>query len=145
MKIGNSFFVVVAAAMAVMISNTVFAAEQTINAEARVFKPEIIYAQPGDTIVWTNMTSHMVTSVEGLIPEGAKPFIGQMGENLQVILDKEGVYGYVCTPHLGFGMVGVIVVGKPVNLEAAVKYTQDKYTGTPIARLLGKFKQVKAQ
>jgi pseudoazurin len=145
MKIAISFFAVITTAVAVMISNPAFAAEQTVNAEARAFKPDIIYAQPGDTVVWTNMTSHMVTTVEGLIPEGAKPFAGQMGENLQVTLDKEGVYGYVCTPHLGFGMVGVIVVGKPVNLEAATKYLQDKYTGTPIARLLGKFKQVKAQ
>ena len=142
MKIATSF---VAFAIAMMVSNAVFAAEQTINAEARAFKPDIIYIQPGDTVGWVNMTSHMTSSVEGLIPEGATPWQSQLGENLQVTLDKEGVYGYVCTPHLGFGMVGVIVVGKPTNLEAVIKYTQDKYTGTPIARLLGKFKQVKAQ
>jgi pseudoazurin len=145
MKIATSFFAVITTVFAVMISNSAFAAEQTINAEARAFKPDIIYVQPGDTVGWTNMTSHMVASVEGLIPEGAKPWQGQLGEDLQVTLDKEGVYGYVCTPHLGFGMVGVIVVGKPTNLEAATKYLQDKYTGTPIARLLGKFKQVKPQ
>ena len=142
MKIATSF---VAFAIAMMVSNAVFAAEQTINAEARAFKPDIVYIQPGDTVGWVNMTSHMTSSVEGLIPEGAKSWQSQLGENLQVTLDKEGVYGYVCTPHLGFGMVGVIVVGKPTNLEAVIKYTQDKYTGTPIARLLGKFKQVKAQ
>ena len=142
MKTTSSF---IAVTFAVMISSSVFAADQTVNAEARAFKPDIIYIQPGDTVGWTNMTSHMVASVEGLIPEGAKPFQGQLGENLKVTLDKEGAYGYVCTPHLGFGMVGVIVVGKPTNLEAAIKYIQEKYTGTPIARLLGKFKQVKAQ
>ena len=142
MKTTSSF---IAVTFAVMISSSVFAADQTVNAEARAFKPDIIYIQPGDTVGWTNMTSHMVASVEGLIPEGAQPFQGQLGENLKVTLDKEGVYGYVCTPHLGFGMVGVIVVGKPTNLEAAIKYIQEKYTGTPIARLLGKFKQVKAQ
>ena len=142
MKLTTSFITCV---FAVMISSSVFAADQTVNAEARAFKPDIVYIQPGDTVGWTNMTSHMVASVEGMIPEGAQPFQGQLGENLKVTLDKEGVYGYVCTPHLGFGMVGVIVVGKPTNLDAVVKYTQDKYTGTPFARLLGKFKQVKAQ
>ena len=135
----------IAFAIAVLISGSVLAAEQTINAEARAFKPDIIYIQPGDTVGWTNMTSHMSSSVEGLIPEGAQPWQGQLGENLQITLDKEGVYGYVCIPHIGFGMVGVIVVGKPTNLEAVINYTKEKYTGTPIARLLGKFKQVKAQ
>ena len=145
MKKATSVLAVIASVITVMLSNSALAAEQSVNAEARAFKPDIIYIQPGDTVGWTNMTSHMVASVEGMIPEGAQPFQGQLGENLKVTLDKEGVYGYVCTPHLGFGMVGVIVVGKPTNLDAVVKYTQDKYTGTPFARLLGKFKQVKAQ
>ena len=141
----TGLFAVIVTAINLTLSNYVFAAEQTINAEARIFKPDIIYVQPGDTVGWTNMTSHMTASVEGLIPEGATPWQSQLGENLKITLDKEGVYGYVCTPHLGFGMVGVIVVGKPTNLEAATKYLQEKYTGTPYARLLGKFKQVKAQ
>ena len=145
MKTATSFLAVIASVITVMLSNSALAAEQTINAEARAFKPDIIYVQPGDTVGWINMTSHMTASVEGMIPEGATPWQGQLGENLKVTLDKEGVYGYVCVPHLGFGMVGVIVVGKPTNLDAVVKYTQEKYTGTPYARLLGKFKQVKAQ
>jgi len=141
----TSFYSVIAGVLAIMASNNALAAEVEVNAEARAFKPDIVYIQPGDTVSWVNMTSHMTSSVEGMIPEGATPWQSQLGENYKVTLDKEGVYGYVCTPHLGFGMVGVIVVGKPTNLDAVVKYTQDKYTGTPYARLLGKFKQVKAQ
>ena len=34
-------------------------------------------------------------------------------------MDKEGIYGVKCTPHYGMGMVALIVVGKPVNLEQA--------------------------
>lgn len=142
MKIATRF---IAFAVAVMISGSAYAAEHTINAEARAFKPDIIYIQPGDTVGWINMTSHNSVSVEGVIPEGATPWQGQLGENLKVTLDKEGVYGYVCQPHIGFGMMGVIVVGKPTNLEAVTKYVQEKYTGTPFARLLGKLKQVKVQ
>ena len=142
MKITTSCIVF---AIAVMISHSVFAAEHTVNAEARAFKPDIIYIQPGDTVGWINMTSHNSVSVEGVIPEGATPWQGQLGENLKVTPDKEGVYGYVCQPHIGFGMMGVIVVGKPTNLEAVTKYVQEKYTGTPFARLLGKLKKVKAQ
>ena len=145
MKKVTSFLAVITSVITVMLCNTAWAAELSVNAEAREFKPDIVYIQPGDSVGWTNMTSHMVSSVEGVIPEGATPWQGKLGENLQVTLTKEGVYGYVCTPHLGFGMVGLIVVGKPTNLDAATKYIQEKYTGTPIARLLGKLKQVKAQ
>ena len=37
---------------------------------------------------------------------------------------EEGVYMYQCTPHLGMGMIGAIVVGGPANLETvkALKY-----------------------
>lgn len=145
MKKVISIIAAVAGLFTVALSGSVLAAEQTVNAEAREFKPDIIYIQPGDTVGWTNMTSHMVASVEGVAPEGSQPFQGKLGENLQIKLDKEGIYGYVCTPHLGFGMVGLIVVGKPSNLETAEKALKEKYTGTPIARLLGKLKQVKAQ
>ena len=145
MKITTSFSAVIAFAIAIMISNSALAAEHTINAEARAFNPDIIYIQPGDTVGWINMTSHNSVSVEGVMPEGATPWLGKLGENLKVTPDKEGVYGYVCQPHIGFGMMGVIVVGKPTNLEAVTKYVQEKYTGTPFARLLGKLKKVKAQ
>jgi pseudoazurin len=42
-----------------------------------------------------------------------------MNEQITVTLDKEGVYGVKCTPHYGMGMVALVVVGKPVNLDAA--------------------------
>lgn len=141
----TKLFAIIIAAVAIVTVNPVFAAEQVINAEARIFNPDIAYIQPGDTVRFTNMTSHLAASIDGLIPEGATPFAGKLGENLQVTLDKEGVYGYVCTPHLGFGMMGVIVVGKPTNLEAATKYAGEKYTGTPFARIIGKLKKVQAQ
>ncbi|MBI4005307.1 MAG: hypothetical protein HY356_01455 [Gammaproteobacteria bacterium] len=116
----------------------------TINAEARVFNPDIIYIQPGDTISWINMTSHNTVSVDGLIPEGATPWRGQLGENLKVTLEKEGVYAYVCEPHIGFGMVGVIVVGKPANLEDVKAYA-DKNLQGPFRRIISKLNKVAIQ
>ena len=112
-----------------------------VNAEARVFNPDILYVKPGDTIHWTNMTSHDMGSVDGLIPEGAKPWKGTMGENLSVTLDVEGVYGYACPVHLGFGMMGVIVVGKPVNIGSEMAYAQEKLEG-PNRRIIGKLLKV---
>ena len=114
----------------------------TINAQARIFKPDTIYINPGDTVHWVNMTSHNTVSVEGLIPEGAKSWRGNIGENFQVKLDVVGIYPYVCEPHIGFGMVGVVVVGKPDNLEEVIQYAKDNLEG-PYRRLIGKLIKVK--
>lgn len=113
-----------------------------INAEARIFKPDILYINPGDTVHWQNMTSHNTVSVEGMIPEGADPWRGALGENLQVTLDVEGIYAYVCEPHIGFGMVGLIIVGHPTTLDEVKKYAQENLQG-PYRRLLGKLIKVK--
>ncbi len=118
-----------------------FAEEYVINAQARVFAPAIVYVQPGDTVRWTNMTSHNTVSQEGLIPEGAEGWRGDLGENLSVTLDVEGVYAYVCEPHIGFGMVGAIVVGEPVNIDQAMEYARENLEG-PYRRLLGKLIKV---
>jgi pseudoazurin len=62
---------------------------------------------------------HDAASIDGMIPDGAEPFKGKMNEQITVTVDKEGVYGVKCVPHYGMGMVALIVVGKPANLEQA--------------------------
>ena len=114
----------------------------TINAEARLFRPNTLYINPGDTVGWINMTSHDTVSVEGLIPEGAMHWSGKLGQNLKIKLDVEGIYAYVCQPHIGFGMVGLIIVGKPTNLEEVIQYAKDNLQG-PFRRLIGKLIKVK--
>lgn len=112
-----------------------------VNAEARVFNPDILYINPGDTVHWQNMTSHNTVSVDGMIPDGAQPWRGTLGENLQITLDVEGIYAYVCEPHIGFGMVGLIIVGHPTTLDEVKKYAQENLQG-PYRRLLGKLIKV---
>ena len=118
----------------------VFAEDHVINAEARRFAPDIIYIQPGDNVGFTNMTSHNAVSIDSMLPEGAEPFRGNLGQNLQLTLEVEGVYAYVCEPHLGFGMVGLIIVGEPTNLEAAREAAMQLQG--PYRRILGKLKKV---
>jgi len=85
-----------------------------------VFQPDFVQAAPGDTVTFVATDKgHDAESVKGMIPDGAEPFKGKMSEGFTVTLDKEGVYGVKCTPHYGMGMVALIVVGKPVNLEQA--------------------------
>ena len=66
-----------------------------------------------------NQSSYDAESIKGMIPDGAEPFKGKMNEQITVAFDKEGVYGVKCTPHYGMGMVALVVVGKPVNLDQA--------------------------
>ncbi len=104
------------------------AEEHLIKAAGVKFDPQITFAQPGDTITWTNMPAHDTASIEGMIPEGAEPWRSKMGENFTITVEKEGAYVYQCTPHVGAGMVGAIVVGNdsPSNLEAVESHPQNK-------------------
>lgn len=115
-----------AAFAAVLLAGTVQAAEieiQMLNKGEKgsmVFQPDYVVAAPGDTITFVPTDkSHDAESIKDMIPEGATPFKGKMNEKISVTLDKEGVYGVKCTPHYGMGMVALIVVGKPTNLEQA--------------------------
>ena len=143
MKIKN-ILLAVAATTALSVSAFVSAADHTIKAGARAFETPILYMAAGDNVAFTNMNSHNTVSVEGLIPDGATPWASGMGENLALTLDVPGIYSYVCQPHIGFGMVGVIVVGdvSQADLDAYKQKAMDTLQG-PYRRLLGKINKIK--
>ena len=89
------------------------------------FEPAFLKVAPGDTVTFVaqDMT-HNSESFAGKIPEGAEAWKGKINEEVSVTLSEPGVYMYQCTPHLGMGMIGAIVVGEPTNLEAVkgIKY-----------------------
>ncbi len=93
------------------------ATKHVVYAQATSFSPNILFINPGDTVQWENMTIHDSVSMEGLIPDGAKPWKFNIGQNGAVTLTEEGVYIYKCNPHYPNGMVAAIIVGKPVNIE----------------------------
>jgi pseudoazurin len=85
-----------------------------------VFEPSFLKIASGDTVHFlASDKGHNVMSVDGMMPEGAAPFQGKMNEDVTVTFDKPGVYGVECKPHYGMGMVGLVVVGDPVNLAEA--------------------------
>ena len=106
------------------VASTALAADHTVqmkNAGAEgsmIFEPSVINVAVGDTVhfVPTDM-GHNAESVAGLTPAGAATWKGGMGKKVSVTVDKEGVYVYQCAPHSIMAMVGVVVAGKPVNLE----------------------------
>lgn len=85
-----------------------------------VFEPSLLKIAPGDSIRFVATDKgHNVLSIDGMRPDGAAPFQGKMNEEVTVTFDKPGVYGFECKPHYGMGMVGLVVVGDPVNLADA--------------------------
>ncbi|HEX2147459.1 MAG TPA: pseudoazurin [Pseudorhizobium sp.] len=89
--------------------------------QAMVFEPAAIKAAPGDVIKFIpGDKGHDAAAVKGMIPEGAEEFKGKMNQEIAITVEKEGAYVVKCTPHLGMGMVALIVVGDgtPANLDA---------------------------
>lgn len=85
-----------------------------------VFEPALVKIEPGDTVKFVATDkSHNAESIKNMLPEGAAPFAGKMNEDVVVSFDKAGVYGVKCMPHYAMGMVALVVVGKPDNLDAA--------------------------
>ena len=83
-----------------------------------VFAPELVRIKPGDTIDFVaSDKGHDVHSVSGMIPEGAQPIDGKTNQDTKVIFGQPGVYVIACEVHTVMGMVGVVVVGNPVNID----------------------------
>ncbi len=90
-----------------------------------VFEPSLVKIAPGDSVRFVATDKgHNVESIDGMIPDGAAPFSFKIGEEAVVAFDKPGVYGYKCKPHYPMGMVGLIVVGEPSNVETAKAVSQ---------------------
>ncbi len=109
---------------------------------AMVFVPDMVKAAPGDTIRFVPTDkSHNAEAIKGMLPPGAEIFKSKINEDFSIKLTAEGIYGVKCTPHYGMGMVALILVGNPVNLEEARAVThpgrakkifEDLFTAVPV-------------
>jgi pseudoazurin len=87
---------------------------------AMVFEPALVKVAPGDTVKFVATDKgHNAETIKGMLPSDAAPFLGKNGEDVVVTFDKPGVYGVKCLPHYGMGMVALVVVGTPDNVDAA--------------------------
>ena len=73
--------------------------------------------------------SHNSASVEGMVPEGAESWAGQLNQDISITLNTEGVYVYQCDPHAMMAMIGVIQVGEALNMED-IKQASQNYRST---------------
>jgi len=79
---------------------------------AMVFEPPYLNIAPGDSVTFLATSGgHNAASIDGLRPQGAAPFKGQINEEITLTPEVEGLYGVKCTPHFAMGMVMLIEVG----------------------------------
>jgi pseudoazurin len=94
-------------------------------AGAMVFEPAFVKAETGDVIRFVPTDKgHNAESIDGMLPDGVEAFKSKMNKEFELTATEEGVYGIKCTPHYAMGMVAVVQVGDPVNLDAAAAVKQ---------------------
>ena len=126
-KLIISFFIL-------LISQSVFAADQTIEMlnklgkEHMVYSKKIVNIEVGDSIIWKATTKgHNVEFIKGGTPDGVEKFKSKINKDAQYKFEIPGIYAYWCTPHKGMGMIGFVIVGNnKSNLESIKKI---KYLG----------------
>ena len=92
-----------------------------------VFDPPVIKVSVGDTIHFKSVDlSHNSASVAGMMPDGARSWVGELNKDISVTLDTEGIYVYQCDPHVMMAMVGVIQVGEATNLDSIKAAAEEK-------------------
>lgn len=111
-----------------------------------VFEPDVVRIAPGDTVTFVATNpGHDARSIEGMLPEGAQPFAGQLGKDVRVTFTRPGVYGVECRPHYAMGMVAAVIVGEPVNLEAARKVSHPKMAAKKFEGILATVQSAEAK
>ena len=95
-----------------------------------LYSEEIARIDVGDTITWLPASKgHNVQFVS--VPDGVDKVKSKLNKEYSYTFDTEGVYLYLCTPHAGLGMIGIVIVGDSLdNLDAVKKH-----------RLMGKSKR----
>lgn len=89
-------------------------------AGAMVFEPAFLRVAPGDTVTFlATDKGHNAETIKGMLPPAAEPFKSAMGKDVTVTFTEAGAYGIKCAPHLGMGMIALVVVGDaPLDVEA---------------------------
>lgn len=104
------------------------------------FQPGFVKVEVGDTVKFVPADKgHNAQSVPNIWPEGIPEVKGEFSREVVFKAEKDGLYVFKCLPHYGMGMVALVQVGKPVNLDAVKKFV---VTGSAKKRLDGELAQV---
>ena len=77
-----------------------------------VFEPAFLQVEVGDTVTFVPVDKgHDVVSLPDMLPEGVEEFESKLNEEYVLTIEKPGLYGVKCKPHLPMGMVALIQAG----------------------------------
>ena len=83
-----------------------------------VFSQKFTKVAKGDTVTFkAAKPGHNAEFVPGGFPKGAEEFHGQVSEDVSYTFSAPGLYLIRCAPHYGLGIVAVVEVDAPVNLD----------------------------
>lgn len=95
--------------------------------ELMVFFPDLIRVQPGDTVRFLSVdNNHNCQSFRDMLPAGVERWKSTIGKDFDLTLETEGGYGFYCTPHQSYGMVGLILVGDVSSNFEALKTVRQR-------------------
>lgn len=85
-----------------------------------VYSEELTRVEVGETITWVPTSKgHNVEWIAG--PDGAElPKKSKNGKEVSMTFEVPGIYYYLCTPHKGMGMIGLVVVGNDTSNKDAI-------------------------
>lgn len=99
--------------------------------EFMFFEPDFLRIEPGDSVTFlVSDFDHLPRSV--YVPDGAEPWAAESGRSITVTFRREGIYLFECDYHAVMGMVGVLLVGEPLNFEEARAF-YEKYRSKRLA------------
>ena len=78
-----------------------------------VYSQELVKIEVGDTVTW--LPSSKGHNVEMISSPNKMKFKSKNGKEAKITFDTPGIYYYLCTPHMGMGMIGLVVVGNDIS------------------------------
>ena len=91
-----------------------------------IFTPAQLTIAVGDTVIWTNSEGfHNVNATQGTYPSNPESFGNEtgVGWTFSHVFTLPGTYDYQCDPHVGWGMVGQVVVEESAGSILTINFT----------------------
>lgn len=120
--------------------NFTYAQQDTVRMYNYYFDPDTLRVEPGDIVLWINVTSTIHTTTSGRNCEKDGRWNSGNMEEREVyrhIFDQKGSYPYFCVPHCLSDMEGLIVVGMAAPKGSALAQVPQPFNSTRIIIIIG--------
>lgn len=97
-------------------------ADYTVNVQSNFFDPADLTIETGQSVKWVNLGGfHNVNGSQATYPSNPEGFSSGAASSdaweYIFTFNLPGIYDYQCDPHVGFGMIGTVIVEDPAGPE----------------------------